>query len=395
MSKRFRLAVVNSHPIQYFAPLYRCIAESPDIDITVYYCSEQGLAKGFIDPGFGTEVVWDVPLLDGYRYKFLANLGGDRGVRGFFSLVNPSIVGELWREKYDAILIHGHNSATNLLALLAAKLAGTRVFMRGDTHLLLKRHPFKRALRKPLMALLYRLCDACLYIGTRNREFYEAHGVASRKLFLVPFTVDNQSFSDAAIEAPPQREALRARLGLAPDMSVILYASKLIPRKRPRDLLLAHAELRRRGVRAALVYVGDGEERSSLEQEAAASGLAPDVLFIGFVNQSELPAYYAMADVFVLPSEDEPWGLVINEVMCCGVPVVTTSEVGAAADLVLDGQTGFTYQTGDVAALANTLARVVTDGALRRAMSENARVRMGQWSYAETIEGIRQALGRA
>jgi len=391
MAMRYRLAVVNSHPIQYFAPLYRRIAESPDIEIMVYYCSRQGLEKGFIDPGFGKEVVWDLPLLDGYPSKFLPNFGGDRGVRGFLSLANPSIIPELWRGKYDAVLIHGHNFATNLLALCAAKLAGTRVFMRGDTHLLLRRHWLKRIVRGPLMTMLYRLCDACLYIGTRNRDFYRAHWVPFHKLFFVPFTVDNDAFAKRADSTSLGCKMRRSALGLLPDMPVILFASKLVSQKRPRDLLYAAVELGRRGVPAALLFVGDGEERASLENEAKSRGLA-HVVFAGFVNQSDLPTYYAISDVLVLPSGNETWGLVINEAMSCGVPVVTTREVGASVDLVRDGETGYSYDTGDINALADALAKIILNRELRRAMRENCVRRMATWSYAESVQGVRDAL---
>lgn len=390
MDKRYRLAVLNSHPIQYFAPLYRRIAETPDVDITVCYCSKQGLQQGFVDPGFGKEDIWDVPLLEGYQHKFLPNVGGDHGVHGFFSLLNLSIIAELWRGNYDAILVHGHNTATNLVAIFSAKMVGTRVFMRCDTHLL-HRRPLKRFLRRSLMTKFYRVCDACLYIGTRNRDFYRAHGVPFEKLFFVPFTVDNQSFADRADVARTGRESRRAGLNVPPDIPVILYASKLTSQKRPRDLLLAQAELVRRGVLCVLVIAGDGKERSALEEEAKTLGLAR-VVFVGFVNQSELPAYYAIADVFVLPSENEAWGLVINEVMSCGVPVVTTRETGASVDLVRDGETGYSYQTGDVTALADALAKVITDDELRKTMQENCVRRMASWGYAACVQGIRDAL---
>lgn len=391
MGKRFRLGVLNSHPIQYFAPLYKRIAETDDIDVTVYYCSRQGLEKGFVDPGFGKEVVWDVPLLDGYRHKFLPAIGGDRGVRGFLNPFNPSIVRELWRERYDALLIHGHNSASNLLALVAAKLTGTRVFMRGETHLALRRSALKRVIRGPAMALLYRLCDACLYIGTRNREFYSAHGVADEKQFFVPYTVDNEAFAAKAERASAQGHQLRMSLGIERTLPVILYASKLTERKRPADVLRAHAELARRGIKAALVIVGDGEQRKRLEEQARELA-TPNVSFAGFVNQDEIPAYFSLAEVFVLPSENEPWGLIINEAMSCGVPVVTTSEVGAAVDLVENGVTGFAYPAGDVRALADSLQRILEDETAARGMGEQCRRRMSRWSFAEDIEGIREAL---
>jgi len=393
-TKRYRLAVVNSHPIQYFAPLYRRIAESQDIDLMVYYCSRQGMSKGLVDPGFGKEIVWDIPLLEGYPHKFLPNAGGDRGVRGFFSLINPSIVSEIRNGRYDALLIHGHNLATNLLALLTAKLSGTRVFMRGETHLLLHRGRLKRVLRALALRPLYASCDAFLYIGTRNRDFYISQGVPARKLFFVPYSVDNQAFAARAEAARAGTETRRRALGLPPDMPIVLYAAKLLPRKRPRDLLAAHAELIRRGIRAALLFVGDGEERAALEQEAERSGQS-HVAFAGFVNQADLPAYYAMANVFVLPSEDEPWGLAINEAMACGVPVVATSEVGAAADLIRDGETGRTFPTGDVAALADALAGVIGECGTGGAMREKCRQRMASWSYAQCERGILEALQAA
>jgi len=391
LERRYRLAVVNTHPIQYFAPLYRRIAESRDIDITVYYCSRQGLEKGFIDAGFGKEVVWDIPLLEGYPHQFLPNLGGDRGVRGFLSLLNPSIVNALWKGKYDAVLVYGHAHATDLLAMTAARLSGTRIFMRCDTHLLLRRSGIKRLLRRPLMTAFYKTCDACLYIGSRNRDFYVAHGVPAAKLFPSPFAVDNAAFSARADASRSDCSVQRTRLRLPQGIPIVLAASKLVPQKRPFDLLMAHAQLSRRGIGAVLLFVGDGSERTRLE-DTVQSLSVPNVRFVGFVNQGDLPAYYALADVFVLPSGNETWGLAVNEAMSCGVPVITTREVGAAADLVAEGETGFTYETGDVSALADSMAKVLTNRPLREAMSRNCVRRMSTWSYAESIQGLRDAL---
>lgn len=391
MERRYRLAVLNSHPVQYFAPLYRKIAETPDIDITVFYCSRQSVASGHIDIGFGHQVIWDRPLLEGYTHRFLPNLGSDRGVRGFFSLLNIGIVREIWKGRFDAIVIHGQNYAVNLLALFAAKFVGTRVFMRAETQLLLKQRGIKKLVRRPLMTVFYRLCDAFLCIGTLNREFYRHHGVSEAKLFLVPYTVDNEFFMQKADEFALVRDQSKVELGMAPKSPVIMYASKLIRRKRPMDLLQAFRLLVQRGIDAELLIIGDGPEKAELESFARSSKL-DRVFFLGFKNQSELPRYYAMAEVFVLPSEDEPWGLIINEVMCAGVPVVTTDKVGAHTDLVTPGETGYCYKVGDIAGLAESLARILGDSALRKRLSAGARHRISRWSYKEDIEGIRAAL---
>ncbi len=389
--KPYRIAVLNSHPIQYFAPLYREIAKTADIEITAYYCSRQGLEQGYVDPGFGHEVVWDVPLLEGYRHVFLANPLGDRGVGGFFSLFNPGIVSELFHHRYDAVWLHGHNHLTNVLALCAAKIVGTKVFMRGETHLLLRRAPIKRLLRKALMRWFYGICDACLYIGSRNRDFYRSLGVPERRLFFVPYSVDNAAFFSATERSRALRDATRAELGVADGIPLILFASKLTSRKRPADLLLAYESLRASGVAAALVYIGDGSERGDLEREVREKAI-PDVHFVGFKNQTELPRYLAASNVFVLPSTDEPWGLIINEAMCAGLPVITTTEVGAAADLVQDGHTGFAYSAGCVDELAAALRKVLENEDLRRQLGSAARDCIGRWGYAQCIEGLRAAL---
>jgi glycosyltransferase involved in cell wall biosynthesis len=391
MATRYRLAVFNSHPIQYFAPLYKKLAAQPDIDLTVFYGSRQGVEPGRVDDGFSAEVVWDVPLLEGYRHEFLRNLSGDRTVNGFFAQMIPSIIPRVARGRFDAIIVHGHNSVTNLMAIAAAKAAGTRVFMRGETHLRLKRSRMKAAIRGPVMRVLYRSCDACLYIGSLNREFYEAHGVDSRHLFFVPYTVDNERFALAATQSRSERSGLRGALGIEEGAVTILFASKLIGRKRPMDLLEAYERVRRSGLHVELVFVGSGELEGALR--ARVDGLAlKGVHFVGFVNQHDLPRYFGAADIFVLPSENEPWGLILNEAMCARLAVVTTREVGAAADLVRDNETGFIYSPGDVAALAEILSRLAAQAPLRTQVSNNALDLMSRWSYEECVDGIRAAL---
>jgi len=213
-SRPFRLAVLNTHPIQYFAPLYRHIDRSGRIDLTVFFCSRQGVSPGFVDQGFKREVIWDTPLLQGYKHVFLKNLLGDRGVKGFFSCINLGIIPALMRGQYDALIVHGNTPFANWLAIVAAKLVGTAVFMRGETHLQLDRTPVRLFVRRQILRLLYQACDAFLYIGTRNKEFYLAHGIPPSKLFRVPYSVDNDFFFDA-VHNSGSSQRLRTQLGLA------------------------------------------------------------------------------------------------------------------------------------------------------------------------------------
>jgi glycosyltransferase involved in cell wall biosynthesis len=321
----YKLAILNTHPIQYFAPLYKRLAQEADIDLTVYFCSQQG-SKEYLDVGFGERVKWDVSLLDGYQHKFLKNLRARDDVGGFWSLINPEIVRELREHRYDALLVNGHNHATYLLAMLAAKIVGTAVMMRCETHLALHRSALKRFVRKPVMSFLYnRLCDLCLPIGTRNKEFYRFHGVEENKLVMVPYAVDNRYFAEADQRLRGMANQ-KTELGLPASKPVILFASKLLRRKRPMDLLLAFQEVRSRGIDAALAIVGSGEEERLLRNYVEKKCLR-DVFFFGFRNQSELPKFYRVADVFVFPSENEPWGLILNEVMCAGLPVIASTEI--------------------------------------------------------------------
>jgi glycosyltransferase involved in cell wall biosynthesis len=390
MSPVHRLAVLNTHPIQYFAPLYRRLAQEPSVELTVYYCSAIG-AEDSLDQEFGERFRWDVPLLEGYRYRILPGLRKQPRTGRFFGMLNPSIFGEIRRGRYDALWLHGHNYATSWLAFLAAKLGGVPVLMRGETHLLLRRPAWKRWLRRPVLGLFYGLCAGCLPIGTRNAAFYRAMGVPESKLFLTPYSVDNAFFRAGVENARAEAQQLKQSLGIAADTPVILFASKMSARKRPFDLLRAYHRLRERGVAAALVFAGSGEESARLQSWVAEHHLA-NVHFAGFQNQTQIPRFFALADIFVLPSENEPWGLIINEAMCAGLPIVATEEIGAVADLVHEGENGFVYPTGDVEKLSSRLAQLCKAEALRKRMGQRSLAIIQKWSCEEAVQGILSAL---
>src|SRR5262249_3984081 len=156
-------------------------------------------------------------------------------------------------------------------------------------------------------------------VGTPQQQFAVQFGVPRDRIFLSPYAVDNDFFMAAASRHRLHRVALLHELGLDPQLPTILFISKLTSRKRPDDLLNAYTRLE--GAQANLVFVGDGPLRQTLEQAVSERHLT-SVRFVGFKNQQELPAFYAAADMFVLPSGDEPWGLVINEAMCAGLPIL-------------------------------------------------------------------------
>jgi glycosyltransferase involved in cell wall biosynthesis len=386
-----RIAVLSSHPIQYFAPLYAYLNAAPDLDVTALYLSDFSI-RGGKDDGFGQNVKWDLDLLAGYRSVFLGSAARTRAPAGFWSLVGPQVWKELRSGRYDVLWLHGHNYAANLLALMAAKTAELPVMMRGETHLGLPCHGTKAMVRRPVMGALYRFCDCLLAIGSANATFYRAMGVPDCKIFLVPYSVDNERFIKSADLTDEQKLEVRKRYNVPADRPAVLYAAKFTRRKRPFDLLVAAQRLKMEtDCLFSVVMAGSGELEQELRRFCAEHSL-DNVVFTGFMNQSELPTLYAASDVFVLPSEHEPWGLAVNEAMCAGLPVVVSREVGCVADLVRDRANGYTPAAGDIASLARALQRLVEDEDLRRRQSQASLTRIQQWGYRQCLEGIRAAL---
>jgi glycosyltransferase involved in cell wall biosynthesis len=262
------------------------------------------------------------------------------------------------------------------------------VLVRGESHDGLRRA--EPRWRRAVQCALFRHVDAFLAIGSANRDFYLARGVAPDRIHMAPYSVDNDYFRDNIRAARTRRAALLSELRLSSSLPIVLFASKLQPRKRCGDLLCAYEMIRER-TPAQIVVVGDGSERARLIEYARSRRL-DEVRFVGFKNQSELAAYYDLCDIFVLPSEQEPWGLVVNEVMNAGKPIVVSDAVGAARDLVPQGHSGYVFPVADTAALARNLRILIEQPDLRRRMGDSARALVGDWGIEATAAGIRSAI---
>jgi len=380
-----RLAALFSHPIQYFAPLFRALAAHPDIDLTVYFCSRMGVEET-LDPGFRRVFRWDIPLLEGYNHKFLPNLRRSQQVRGFFSLCNPTIAKELSRKRYDALWIHGYAHATHWLAFVSAKITKIPILLRGESHLVTPRPFYIRLAKAAILRPLLRTVSACLYIGTHNRMFYEYYGVSRERLFFAPYTVDNSYFRQWAKRLAPYRDEIRARWGIHDKRPVILYVGKLVPWKQPLALLEAY-RLVRQQYPCALLYAGDGALRTVIEEKVHEANI-PDVVITGFLNQSEISQAYTVADILVLYSSHEPWGLVVNEGMNFELPVIVSNRVGCAPDLVRHGENGYIVPYDNVEALAEALLSLVRDPQQRIEMGRRSLNLIENWDIPQTVEGI-------
>lgn len=375
-----RLGIVATHPVQYQVPWYRALAGRPDVDLTVYYAllptpEQQGV-------GFGVEFAWDVPLLDGYRWVELPNAARAPSLGRFLGSRTPTIGGVLARDRPDATIVSGWHALPLLQATRACGRLGIPCLVRGESSGLRARPPWVQALHRRLLARF----DACLAIGEANRGFYRSNGVPAERIFTVPYFVDGSRFQQQAERLRPRRAALRRDWGIGPDDACFLFVGKLVPKKRLLDLLRA-CELAWRDERSVRVLVvGTGEVWE--EARDLARRLDLPVTFTGFLNQSGISRAYVAADCLVLPSDyGETWGLVVNEAMHHGLPVVVSDRVGCGPDLVEDGVTGRVFPFGDVGALARVLVELARDRARRQAMGESARRWVERFSADRAVEG--------
>lgn len=356
---RPKLLVVASHPIQYHAPLFRALAASGEVDLTVLFirmpdAREQGR-------GFGIEFAWDVPLLDGYRWECASGVLASAAPRKLLRSFAP-----------DAVLLTGWHVRPLIQLAFAAKSMGLPVLMRAEANALRKRPWYARLAHRVLL----RNCTVFLPIGRASRDFYLGYGIAPERMFDAPYFIDNARFASSAAQALARRVEWRERWAIPADSVCFCYAGKLEPKKRILDVLAALAIAQRAdGPPLHLLVVGTGELMDAAHTYAKAEGLP--VTFAGFLNQSEIPAAYAACDCLVLASDfGETWGLVVNEAMACGRPAIVSDRVGCAADLVTPGETGDVFPFGDVHALADCMVRLARDRNRLAAMGDAARERV-------------------
>ncbi len=379
-----RLAHLVAFPIPYFVPLYRQLSARPEVDLTVYFYSDATAAE-FHDPGFGRTVRWDAPLLDGYHWKVLPSAKRPPN-HGSLTRPNWDIVRSMLRSEHEVVWTHGYAHLTTWLCVLAARARGAHPLIREEQTLLHGRPWRKRVLKQVALRALFGLASG-LYIGEQNRRYFQRYGMPDERLFPARYCVDNAFFQERAEELAPSRTALRASFGITDDAPVMLFCGKLIEKKRPLALIEAFAEVRRQQP-CWLLMVGDGPLRPEAEQLVRRDGI-PGVRMVGFLNQTELPAAYTAADVFVLPSGmHETWGLVVNEAMNFSLPVIVSDKVGCGQDLVRQGWNGFSVSHRDTQDLAWAMKVLAGDPKLRQTFGARSRQLVSRYSIEACADGI-------
>jgi len=383
-----KVAVITSHPIQYYAPLFRYWESKKYFSTKVFYLWDFGITHQ-VDVGFQQSIKWDIPLLTGYDYEFVSNVSSHPGTHHFWGLQNPSLLQRIKIYNPDAVMLMNYNYASIYNFIWQWNYRQVPLLFRGDSHRLLPSNGIKQWMRQQFISLIYRRFSACLYVGKANYNYFCEHGVSSQNLFFTPHAIDNDRFFAQTEEANRQAMLWKQELGIPKHHAVILFAGKFEAKKRPTDLLQAFLEANLPQV--SLLFVGAGALETQLRSQAAEH---PHIYFAPFQNQSLMPRTYAIADLVVLPSysSHETWGLAINEAMCMSRPVIASTHVGCAADLIRPYSNGLIFSAGNVSALTTCLQEAFSDRERLQIWGEQSRKIVTNYSYVQTTQGLTAAL---
>ncbi|RZK26361.1 MAG: glycosyltransferase family 1 protein [Flavobacterium sp.] len=370
-----KLAVVTTHPIQYYAPVFQLLAARNNIELCVFY---SGGEKGFndFDKGFNRKISWDIPLLQGYDHKFLLNTAKKPGSHHFFGVINPDIIQCINNFAPDAILVYGWAWSGHLKVIdhFTNKIP---VWFRGDSTLLNNTKGLKAILKTIFLKWVYSKIEKAFFVGKNNKDYFLKYGVPERKLMFAPHAIDNERFNSD----PSNGSKVRAAFKISNEAILILFAGKLDPDKDPQ--LLLEAFLQAKLTDSHLLFVGNGSLEKDLKDKCRDLGVK-NVYFMDFQNQSYMPEIYSACDLFCLPSRSETWGLAVNEAMAAGKAILASDKTGCASDLILEGKNGGIFLSGDLNDLIINLENLCHKGKLQDLGAESLKI-IENWSFNEQV----------
>jgi glycosyltransferase involved in cell wall biosynthesis len=386
-----RLALLAALPSHYMVPLYQRLEADPRLDFTAHFASTAGAEPA--DLGYGKPIEFEENVLEGYRSEFLRGARSDMDLWSFWALREPDIVRKLVSGDHEVLWLHGYNYFLFLLAVATMRLRRRPVLFREEQTLIHPRSLAKTIVKETLLRALFRGSFG-LFIGSETKRWFEHYGIPEERLFSVPHAVDNDRLRAAGDQLSPRRNELRLELGLPPDQPVILTVGRLIEKKQPLALLEAFRRARER-TPCTLLIVGSGELEGEIRHQVERRQI-PDVVIAGFLNQAELPRAYASADVFCLFSKrNETWGVVVNEAMNFGLPILVSDKVGCGMDLVHEDRNGYVVPCNDLDALANQIVRLAEDPELRQRLGRESIKVVEGCSVDAAAQGIVEAVAAA
>lgn len=379
-----RLAIITTHPIQYYAPVFKLLTERGNIDIKVFYTWGEDSAVTRHDPGFGKAVTWDIPLLEGYGYEWVKNTSTQPGSHHPKGIINPDLLERITGYQPSAILVFGWNYDSHLKAIRYFKNK-LPVYFRGDSTLLDKAGGLKSMLKAIYLKWVYQHIDHAFYVGANNRAYYKKYGLGDTQLSFAPHAIDNDRF---AAPRPQEADSLRQELGINEHDTLILFAGKLEEKKSPQLLLKAFLSINM--PHTHLLFVGSGPLKNRL---LSAAGGNNSVHFVDFKNQSEMPGVYQACDIFCLPSKGpgETWGLAVNEAMACGKAVLVSNKCGCAADLVTSNN-GLIFGSENIDELGAGLKKLIALKDQLKKMGQQSALLIKAWTFTHIAKAIEDKL---
>jgi glycosyltransferase involved in cell wall biosynthesis len=385
MPRKTSVLLVHNILAPYRFPLFRALARHPEIDLTVWFMSRSAKNRK-----------WGEPDRDlGFKYEVLPRIELNYFSRDLFTyIINYTFPWRYMKLNFEVMISAGWLDFASQAGFFASKLLDRRFVLWSEST---SYEPsLRRSLAAPLVKTMVAGSDACIAVGTRSKDYLVSLGAHERDLFTAYSTVDIDFFRRVSAAARPQRLQQRTALGIKRGR-VLLYCGQFIERKGLDHLLEAFALIKRQVEDVALVLVGYGPTRSDLLADASRLGLT-DVHIVDHVEISDMPKMYALADVFVLPSIEETWGLVVNEAMACGLPIICTARVGSSVDLVDEGKNGFVVPASDPGRIAERSLRLLNDPELMARLSSCSAERIARFSPERAadafVEAIQHALAR-
>ncbi len=379
-----KLAIITTHPIQYNAPLFRLLSKREKISIKVFYTWSQSKEEVY-DARFGLKRSWDIPLLDGYEHEFVTNTSKHPDSNRFLGIINPGLIKKIKAEQFDALLVYRW-SVFSHLKIMQSFGGQTKLFFRGDSHLQNKTNGIKTFCKLFLLKWIYQKVDKAFYVGLHNRNYFLQCGLKHDQLVAAPHAVENERFSVDAEEWEIRAEEERKKLAIPTDSIVFLYAGKFYDLKQLDVLIAAFKKLS--GEQYRLLLYGNGDQELQLKEQAKED---KRIMFQPFKNQSEMPFVYRVGDVFLLTSSSETWGLGVNEAMACGRPAIVSDQCGCAPELIVNGETGFVFKTGDSDDLLHFMQQF-TDKPVSEKMGKNALSHISRFSLQQIAQAIEEAV---
>ena len=374
--KKYKVTLIHNIISPYRVPLFEGLSEHPSIDLFVYFCAKTH-----------KERKWDILESDRYKYEILSGITLE--IFGIKYHINPSIISKLIKGKYDVVIIGGNTDFTTQAAFIISKLLKTPTILWSEG--IESAQSLLGKVISPLTKYIVRNVDAVVVAGTMSRDFNIKNGARQEKIFIAPNIVDNEMFIKQSLKSKKEKERFKQELNIQ-NKKIILFVGQLIKRKGVEYLLKAYKKIKNDYDDVCLVVIGDGVLKNELEDICIKEHIK-DVRFTGWVSEEQKIIYYSIADLFVLPTLEDVWGLVINEAMCCGLPVISTKAAGCAQDMIIPGENGFIVDAANIDQLYSSMKKIILDDEVAKKMGEKSlEIIENRFSLSKMVNGFVSAI---